>query len=85
MYKYLELDSYLSLVPIDILTLLTLVYVSRAVARIRNFCCILKVLLLLWNHLETAMLLPGKYAPKSTEKYEVRSNLRSYKKKEGQR
>jgi len=34
---------------------------------------------------ETAMLLPGKYAPKSTEKYEVRSNLRSYKKKEGQR
>ena len=26
MYKYLELDSYLSLVPIDILTLLTLVY-----------------------------------------------------------
>ena len=36
-------------------------------------------------YLETAMLLPGKYAPKSTEKYEVRSNLRSYKKKEGQR
>lgn len=36
-------------------------------------------------HSETAMLLPGKYAPKTTKKYEVRSNLRSYRKKEGQR
>lgn len=40
---------------------------------------------------ETAMLLPGKYAPNKrgnsepNKKYDVRSNLRSYRKKEGQR
>ena len=39
---------------------------------------------------ETAMLLPGKYAPKTrgnsvANKYDVRSNLRSYSHEEGQR